>query len=53
VYKVLENKTLCIGRYMHINDMFAYSSIDECSFTLVEHEYYSEFPSCGGHIACT
>jgi len=30
--------------------MFANWSIDECSFTVVGHEYYG-LPSCGGQIA--
>jgi hypothetical protein len=48
--KVLENNTMCIGIYIHIDHMFACLSIDECSFTIVGREYYG-FPSCHGHTA--
>ena len=35
---------------MYINHMFAYWSIDECCFILVQHEYYG-LPSWVGHVA--
>jgi len=36
--------------YIYINHMFAYSSIDECCFTVERCEYY-DLPSGGGHVA--
>jgi len=50
MYKVLENNTMCICIYMYINHMFAYSSIEECCFIVVQHEYYGLL-SWVGHVA--